>query len=347
MSEQHHRGYADPLATFSVVRIFLTGGTGYLGRELLNELCRRGHDVTALVRTPQRAPALPAGVRTVSGSVAAPASYRGELKGHDALVHLAALVKMWSRDRADFDRVNVEGTEQAILAASDAGIGRIVYASSFMALGPSNGAPLREDDPRRTTTSHNDYERTKTLADQRLRRFIEEGRPLYVLYPGVLYGPGSLTDGNIIAKNVILFLNGTMPFGLAIRVWSYAFVEDVVAGFVKVIEGDAPSRRYVLGGDNRSGAEFYQALYEVTGKKPPRLNIPLNVAAVAGYGEYLLARLFGREPKLLTHEVAQVYKRSWAYDSSRATRELGYTITPLKEGLAKLVAWLKQTGHVQ
>jgi farnesol dehydrogenase len=329
------------------VRIFLTGGTGYLGQELLRELCGRGHEVTALVRSPQRKVALPARVRTVTGSMAAPESYRGALSGHDALVHLAALVKMWSRDRRDFDRVNVEGTEQLILAASDAGIRRIVYASSFMALGPSNGDPLREDDPRRTTTWHNDYERTKTLADQKARHWIAEGRPLYIVYPGVLYGPGSLTDGNIIAKNVIPFLNGTMPFGLAIRVWSYAFVEDVVAGFVKVIEGEPPSRRYVLGGDNRSGEEFYQALYEVTGKKPPRFKIPLSVAAATGYGEYLLAQLFGREPKLLTHEVAKVYKRSWAYDSSRAIRELGYTITPLREGLAKMVSSLREAGHIR
>lgn len=328
------------------MRIFLTGGTGYLGQELLKELCGRGHEITALVRTPQAA-TLGKGVRTVTGSMAATESFRGELAGHDALVHVAALVKMWSRDRRDFDRVNVEGTEQVILAASDAGIRKIVYTSSFMALGPSNGDPIREDDPRRTTTWHNDYERTKALADQRARRFIAEGYPLFVLYPGVLYGPGTLTDGNVVAKNVIPFLNGTMPFGLAIRVWSYAFVPDVVAGFVRVIEGEPPSRRYVLGGENRSGEEFYQALYEVTGKKPPRFNIPLNVAAATGYGEYLLAQVFGREPKLLTHEVARVYKRSWAYDSSRAIRELGYRITPLEEGLAKMVSSLKEAGHIR
>jgi len=329
------------------MRIFITGATGFLGHELLEALRDRKHEMTALVRSAQRAAGLPPGVRTVQGSVENPESYRGALKGHEALVHVAALVKMWSRDRRDFDRVNVEGTATLLRAASEAGVKKLVYASSFIALGPSNGAPLSEDDPRRTPEFHNDYERTKFLADQAARRLIAQGLPLYVLYPGVIYGPGNLTDGNLVAKNIIPFLNGTMPFGMAIRAWSYAFVQDVVQGFVKVIEGVPPSRRYVLGGDNRTGEEFYQALHEATGRKPPRWNIPLGMASAAGYGEYVLAELFGRQPTLLTHEVARIYKRSWTYDSSRAVRELGYTITPLKEGLARLVAWLKSTGHVR
>jgi farnesol dehydrogenase len=329
------------------MRIFLTGATGFLGHELLQGLHARNHEITALVRSPERAAGFPAGVRRVQGSIEKPESYRRALAGHDVLVHAAALVKMWRRDRRDFDRVNVEGTEKAIRAASDAGLRKIVYVSSFIALGPSNGAPLQEDDARRASAFHNDYERTKHLADQAARRFIEKGYPLYVIYPGVIYGPGNLTDGNLVARNIIPFLNGRMPFGISIKDWSYAFVQDVVQGFVKVIEGQPPSRRYILGGDNRSGEEFYETIHEVTGKRPPRWNIPLGVAAAAGYGEYLLAEMFGREPRLLTHQVARVYGRSWTYDSSRAMRELGYTITPLKEGLSRLVAWLKKTGHVR
>jgi NAD+-dependent farnesol dehydrogenase len=329
------------------VRIFITGATGFLGHELLEALRSRGHDLTALVRSRPRTAPLPAGVRTVQGAVESPDSYRQALAGHDALVHTAALVKMWTRDRSEFDRTNVAGTETLLRAAAGAGVGKLVYASSFIALGPSDGAPLREDDARRTREVHNDYERTKLLADQTARRLIDEGLPLYVLYPGVIYGPGNLTDGNLVARNIIPFLNGTMPFGMAIRAWSYAFVQDVVQGFVKVVEGNPPSRRYILGGDNRSGQQFYLALQTATGRKPPRWNIPLGVAFAAGYGEYLLAELFGRQPTLLTHEVVRIYRRSWTYDSARAVRELGYAVTPLEEGLKHLVAWLKSAGHVR
>lgn len=329
------------------MKIFLTGGTGFLGHELLRALHARKHAITALIRAPVAAATLPAGVEPVVGAVERPETYRAALQGQDAVVHAAALVKMWARDRSEFDRVNVGGTERLVRAAADARVAKIVYTSSFIALGPSNGRPLREDDPRRTPEVHNDYERTKVLADETARRLIAEGLPLFVLYPGVIYGPGNLTDGNLVARNVIPVLNGTMPFGMSILGWSYAYIDDVVAGFVKVIEGTPPSRRYILGGDNRTGPEFYAALEKASGRKPPAFNIPLGLAAAAGYGESLMARLFGRPPKLLTHEVARIYRRAWTYDSARAAAEIGYTITPLEEGLRRLVEWLRKTGKVR
>jgi hypothetical protein len=76
-------------------------------------------------------------------------------------------------------------------------------------------------------------------------------------------------------------------------------------------------------------------------------NIPFPLAAVAGFGEYALAVLFGREPQMLTHQVVQIYKHSWAYDSSLAQKELGYRITSLKDGLVEMVGWLKNTGYVK
>jgi len=329
------------------MRIFITGATGFLGHEVLRALHARRHALTALVRVPEAAATLPAGVDPVVGAVERPETYRAALQGQDAVVHAAALVKMWVRDRAEFDLVNVAGTERLVRAAADARVGKVVYTSSFIALGPSNGRPLREDDPRRTAEVHNDYERTKVIADVTVRRLIAEGHPLFVLYPGVIYGPGNLTDGNLVARNIIPVLNGTMPFGMSILAWSYAYIDDVVQGFVKVIEETPPSRRYILGGDNRSGPEFYAALQAASGRKPPAFNIPLGLAAAAGYGEYLLAQLFGRPPKMLTHEVVRIYRKSWTYDSARAAAEIGYTVTPLEEGLRRLVAWLRKTGRVR
>jgi NAD+-dependent farnesol dehydrogenase len=329
------------------MRIFLTGGTGFLGLELLKELHSRNHELTALVRDPLRASSFPTGVRVVRGTIEDLNAYRDSLRNQDVFVHIAALVKMWVRNRKQFDLINVEATEKVLQTAVQAGIGKILYASSFIALGPSNGKPITEQDARRTTMVHNDYERTKYLADQMVRKYIHQGYPIYILYPGVIYGPGNLTDGNIVAKNLIPFLNGTMPFGLSIKDWCYSFVQDVVRGFVHVIETEVPSRRYILGGENVSGQVFYQTLQQVTGKKPPIWNIPLPMAVAAGYGEYLLAELFGREPSMLTHEVARIYKHCWAYDSSLAEREIAYRITPLKEGLRQMIDWLKSSGYIK
>jgi farnesol dehydrogenase len=328
------------------MNIFMTGSTGFLGNELLKKLQQLGHSVTTLVRSPQNVK-FPENVRVIKGEVESPVTYKDALRDQDVFVHIAALVKMWVRDSKQFDRVNVEGTENAVRMAADAGIPKFVYASSFIALGPSNGEPLTEDEIRRSNVLHNDYERTKFLADQKARALQKEGYPLYILYPAVIYGPGNLTYGNIVAKNLIPFLNGRMPFGLPLKAWSYVFVQDVVDGFVKVIVGTPPSKRYILGGENHTGQSFYNTVYEVTGKKPPAMNMPFGMAKMAGYSEYLLAKLFGREPSLLTHEVVEIYKLSWAYDSSRAIREIDYSITSLKDGLIQMIGWLKNNGLVK
>jgi NAD+-dependent farnesol dehydrogenase len=328
------------------MNIFITGATGFLGNHVLTALQNRGHHLTALVRSPAKI-SFPEQVDVVSGAIEKPETYADRLKGQDVLVHIAALVKMWVPDRHAFDRVNVEALENLIRAGSEAGVAKFVHTSSFIALGPSNGKPITEEDHRRTDHFHNDYERTKFLGDQLARKFQKDGYPITILYPGVIYGPGTLTEGNIISKNIIPFLNGKMPFGLAIRTWSYAFVQDVVQAFVKVVEQSTPSKRYILGGDNQSGPEFYEALHSVTGKRPPAMNIPMGIAKIAGYSEYLMAKIFGREPSMLTHEVVEIYKHSWAYDSSLAKKELGYKITPLREGLVDLVGWLKIAGYIK
>lgn len=329
------------------MKIFLTGATGFLGNELMKALHAKGHEITALVRTPKRATNFPTDVKVVAGVVEKTDSYRAALKDQEVFVHVAALVKMWVRDRTEFDRVNVDALDHAIQASTAAGISKFVYLSSFMALGPSNGVPLKEADPRRLQVFHNDYERTKYLGDQVARKYVQQGLPVYIVYPGVIYGPGNLTDGNIVAKNLIPFLNGKMPFGLKLLPWSYAFVKELVRTIVRIIETTPPSHRYILGGDNKSGPEFYQTVYEVTGKKPPAMNIPMPMATVAGYMEYLMAQWFGKEPSLLTHEVAKIYRHAWALDSSLAVKELGYRVAPLKEGLIEMIAWLKNSGYVK
>ena len=82
----------------------------------------------------------------VKGEIESPVTYQSALRDQDVFVHIAALVKMWARDSAQFDRVNVDATEKAIRMSADAGIQKFIYASSFIALGPSNGTLLKEDD---------------------------------------------------------------------------------------------------------------------------------------------------------------------------------------------------------
>src|SRR5688572_29969639 len=257
------------------------------------------------------------------------------------MVHMAALVKMWVPDRDRFREVNVGGLENALLAAQHAGA-RLVYTSSFIAVGPAGPEPADETRVHPGDVFRNDYERTKAQADVVARSAAASGRDVVLLYPGVVYGPGERTDGNIVANMVADHLAGRFPgiVGPGDRLWSYAFVEDVAKGHALALEKGRAGERYFLAGENVDMNAFFERLREVAGIAPPRRHIPYGAAAALGWLLYAWAELTGLPP-VLTHEVVGVFREHWAYSSDKAERELGYRARPLSEGLRRTVEWLR------
>ena len=331
------------------MRLLLTGATGFLGKRLAARLARE-HDVRLLVRPSSSRAGLPAGVEIAPGDVTDRASLERALAGRDAAVHAAALVKI-SAPRAEFERVNVGGLDNLLAAAAAAGVGRLLYVSSFIALGPSELGPgglLDESaEPLRAGRERawiNDYERTKSLSDAAARRAIAGGAPLVVVYPGVIYGPGELTEGNIVCRRLLDLAHRRLPalVGRAERRWNYVFVEDVAEGIARALERAPAGSRYVLGGENVTQGEFYRLAGELGGFRVPRLRMPDVVAKSAGALMKLAARLTGGVPKL-TPDLVEIYRHDWAYDSARAARELDYRPRSLARGLDETFAWLRTT----
>jgi nucleoside-diphosphate-sugar epimerase len=322
------------------MKVLVTGGTGFLGKSVARALTARGHEVRLLARGASHLEGLPAG-DIVRGDVCDPASVKKAAEGCQAVLHMAALVKMWVPERRDFDRVNVEGLK-ASLAAAEAVGARLVYTSSFMALGPTSATPADEAQLHPGHSFRNDYERTKAQADVVARAAAAAGRDVVLLYPGVVYGPGDRTAGNIVVNMIADHLRGRFPgvIGPGDRLWSYAFVEDVAAGHVDALEKGRAGERYVLAGENVSMNDFFRQLAEVAGVPAPRLHIPYAAAGAMGWMLYAWAELTGKEP-LLTHEVVGVFREHWAYSSAKAQRDLGYRTTPLREGLRRTLEWLR------
>jgi len=326
------------------VRVLLTGATGFLGERVAAALLAAGHDVVALAREPARAPR---GTTPLRGDLLDGESLARAVRGVDAVVHVAALVKRWVRDRTLFDRVNVEASQQLLDLALAAGVPRFLYCSSFMALGPTDGF-VGDEDTEHPGDPRNDYERTKLVSDRRMRERQRRGDPVVILYPGVVYGPGRMTDGNILAGAARDLLRGRLPgtIGPGDRRQCLAFVEDVARGFVLALERAAPGSRYVLGGENVTVREALGIMAEAGGVPVPRRAIPYGIARALGRFLRWQAYLTGIEP-MLTDEEVEVYRHEWAYSSARAERELGYAITPVREGLSRMVRWLTEEGIVR
>lgn len=309
------------------MKVLVTGGTGYLGRAIVAALARRGHEVVVFARRASAA-ALPG--RAIDGDVRDRAALLNAAAGCDALCHTAALVRLWRPRPQEFDEVNVGGLEHALEAAHRHGLRAVVYTSTFLALAPS-------DSP--TPLSANDYQRTKLAADQVARTAAARGLPVVCLYPGVLYGPGVDTEGNLVGRLLREHLAGRLP-GLigGDRIWSFAYVDDVAEAHVTALEHSRPGTRYLLGGENAPQRRVFELLRDLTGCPLPR-EIPFVAATLVAAAGELRARLTGRPPRL-TRGTVTIFRHHWALASDEAARDLGYRITPLAEGLRRTVASL-------
>jgi NAD+-dependent farnesol dehydrogenase len=326
--------------------VLLTGGTGFLGKSVARALAARGHSLRVLARETSDLAGLPPAAEIVRGDVTDRDSLLRAARGCGAVCHMAALVRMWTPDRARFDLVNVSGLRHALAAARESGA-RLVYTSSFIAVGPTGAEPVDEKQRHPGRGWRNDYERTKALADALAAEAAAAGQDVVTLYPGVVYGPGDLTDGNLVAKMVADHMRGRLAgiIGPGDRLWSYSFVEDVAEGHAAALGRGAAGQRYFLGGDNVTMNDLFATLQKVAGVPPPRRHIPYAAASALGFGMWAWAELTGHPPQL-THEVVNVFREHWAYSSAKAENELGYRRTPLPEGLRRTVAWLRQTGAV-
>lgn len=317
--------------------ILLTGATGYLGSQIAQELAARKMSFRVLVRDASRLPFDPvqAGCEVVTGDVCDISALRDAVRGAQAVIHTAALVKMWVRERGDFWRINVEGLQNLLRIASDSGVARIIYTSSFIALGPSSDAHAGEG-LRHRGPYCNEYEETKALAlawlrDEGFRQF-----PVVALCPGVIYGPGPKTEGNLVGGMIDQYLAGWLPglLGSGEQRWSFSFNADVVAAHLAALEKGKIGEEYVLGGDNRSLNEFFRLLGDLTGVHRPVRHLPFAAGKMVGVIEVARARLLGHRPQL-TPGVVDILKHDWVYSGAKAVRELGYSVTPLEQGLRK------------
>src|SRR5208282_365063 len=317
--------------------LLLTGATGYLGSGIARELIARRQPFRVLVRDATRLGFDPATHRceVAIGDLRDREALRSALHGVDAVIHTAALVKMWVRDRRDFWRVNVEGLQNLLQAAEHAGVQRIVYTSSFIALGSS--ADVNANESLRHAGPFSDaYEESKARALEWVRGVGVHRFPIIVTFPGVIYGPGPKTEGNLIGGMIDQHLAGKFPgiLGSGEQRWSFAFMPNVVNAHLAALEKGKLGEEYLLGGDNRSLNDFFHILADFTHVRHPVRHLPFALGKFLGAMELVRARAFGHSPQL-TPGVVEIFKHDWVYSSAKAIRDLDYWVSPLEEGLLK------------
>jgi dihydroflavonol-4-reductase len=331
------------------MQTFVTGGTGLLGNNLVRRLVADGHEVKALVRSPEKAERVlgDLDVEFVVGDVRDVSAFESELAGTEVLFHAAAYFREYYEPgdhREALRRVNVDGTIDLLEAAERRGVARVVYVSSSGVVGRGpDGAPGDETALLAPEETDNLYYRSKIVAEEAVDEFLASSDLSVVrILPGWMFGPwdAAPTAGGRLVLDIA---RGALPavFEGGEHVTD---VRDVVRAMVTVAEREAPGERYLVAGPYTTLEEIAAAISSLTGVDVPRtVPYPL-VALVARLGEYY-GRLTGRPVSLTTAATATLRTRR-RVDSGRARRELDARFRPLAETLRDEIGWFRDNGYL-
>ena len=325
--------------------IFVSGATGFIGTKLVIELVKTGHTVHALTRaTSNRAGLEHERIRLVRGDILDKESIRKGMEGCTRVFHLAAYAKNWARDKGVFYAQNVDGMKNVLAAAKDTGVRRAVFTSTVVVFGPSPPGIVRDESMRRITPRYyTEYEESKTIAEAEALQYVEKGLDVVIVNPTRVYGPGKLTEGNSVTLMIDLYDRGKVPVLLngGKNVGNYVYVDDLVGGQILAMERGKTGERYILGGENSSLKHIFELVDDVSQKRHFQINLPPPLAYFYSNIEKLKAEWFGLYPQI-TPAWIETFLQDWAYSCGKAERELGYRVTPLKDGIRTTYEWLLQ-----
>ena len=329
-----------------MIKVLVTGATGFIGGNLARQLVRQGYHVRALVRKGGNLKALEGvDLETVQGDLLDRPSLERALDGCEALFHVAALYTFWSRDPQLIYRTNVQGTENILAAAKTKGIPKIVYTSSESVVGIDQGCTTgNEAMQNRVDHIPSDYKKSKFKAEQLVREKCRQGMPVVIVNPTTPIGAYDVKP-TPTGKIVVDYLKGKM-FACVNTGLNVVDVEDVANGHILALEKGRIGERYLLGNRNLTLREIMAILEKMTGVKAPRFDIPIWAALGAGYADELIEGKILRRPPRIPVSAVKASQHFRHFDCSKAVLELGLPQTPIEQSFAKSVAWFKQNGYV-
>jgi dihydroflavonol-4-reductase len=321
---------------------FVTGGTGFVGINIVDALLADGWSVTALHRaTADVGELTERGVALAAGDITDPASLKAAIpKDVNAVFHAAASLSMWSRKNAEQEAINVGGTKNVVEAALAAGAKKFIHTSSVSVYGLQTGR-IDETAEKQGRTSWLGYQRTKYLAEEQVLAGIERGLPAVIMNPCSIIGAHDKTGWARIIRMIAADALPGVPPGSC----SFAPVRAVAAAHVAAVDKGRVGENYLLGGVDDSYLSFVRIAGEQLGRKVS--DTPMAPWKLRLFGRILagVAAITGKEPRV-TPEGAALASRNLFADSSKAERELGYKTVTLEAMVRESIDWLRGEGLI-
>jgi dihydroflavonol-4-reductase len=324
------------------MRALVTGGTGFIGANIVAALLDAGYAVRVFHRPTSSLAALEGmEVEHAVGDLLDPASLSQAAQGCGLVFHAAAVSSYWRATREQVYRINVQGTRVVMEACLKAGVQRVVYTSSTAAIGiPPRGTLADEEQPYTPGSERFVYSHSKHLAEKEVLDMVGRGLPAVIVNPAAAIGPRDLNfiSGSIIREVYRRRVPFAVPGGMAV-----VAAGDVAQGHLAAARQGRIGERYILAGENLTHRQTLQTVAEVVGVPAPRFTLP---------GAFLgpLARLvdlFNRLspwPPVVSGEQIRLSGEEFYFDASKAGRELGFKPTPFREAVRRAFEWYREQG---
>jgi dihydroflavonol-4-reductase len=315
---------------------FVTGGTGFVGLNLVKELMIRGWDVTALHRPTSELkflkrfrPKLAVGAITDGDSL-----LRALPQGTDTVFHVAGNTSMWRGGDAEQTRDNVDGTRNVVEAALARGVRRLIVTSSISAYGPVAGE-VTEATPSLAATASVNYQKSKWQAQEAARAAVSRGLEVVIMQPGAVMGP---YDVGTWSRVFLMVRDGKLP-GVPKSGLTFTHVREVVAAHIAAASAGENGGQYLLGGENKTMLDLVREVSLLLGKPAPTKEMSVGLLRMVALGGDLLSRVTGKEPPITPEVVKTISKNAYTF-SAKAQRDLGYRIVPLNEMVKDCYDWM-------
>jgi dihydroflavonol-4-reductase len=323
------------------MKVFVTGGNGFIGSAVVRELVARGHTAVCLLRKTsdtKRIDALP--FERADGDVRDLPSVRAGMARCDGTAHLAAPGGWHADDAAGLEDVIVNGARNVLEAASAIPGHRVLLVSSSAAINASDGPTVFDERAEFTVKDPQlHYAHAKHKAELVARDAFSRGVAVIVVNPAEVYGPGDTALGT--SANLIDFAKA-IPVLVCDGGTGVVHVDDVARGIVAALERGRPGERYILGGENLTVRQLAELTLELTGRHVPILPVPNGISRFVASAAIRLHVPVPFNPHVVPY--ATLY---WFVDSGKAQRELGVTFRNGRETISSTIDWLRAEGMLK
>lgn len=322
------------------MKVFVTGGHGFIGSSVVAQLIAEGHTVRALVRVSSDTKRIDHLTwERFEGDVRDPECLKIGMQGCDGVLHLASPSSWDDINSPVMEDVVVHGTRHVLNAAKEVGIKRTVFCSSIIAVNGSTEPTIFDE---KTAFELNDkslvYAQCKHRAENICLEASAGGQHVVIVNPAEVYGPrdeAMVTAGNLVdfaQSNPVLVCNGGT---------SVVFVEDVAQGIIRALEKGRSGERYILGGENLTVRELAELSLKLLNKKNSIITVPNPILKTVTKVATTL-----RIPLPFNPEVIPYATRYWFVDNRKAREELGVNFRSAADALLPTLNWLQETGHL-